>query len=120
MSDHIDRVRDALESAGIEVNEVRALPTGLGRQLRCAGGRVVVVYDSGAVVAQGKDTGVVKGILDGLKRPAKARTPNAVRAAPGLQPDMVESIVPAPAPDARQLWTDLPWDGSMPWDPIPS
>ena len=117
MTDHLSRCRDALEAAGIEVNEVRALPTGLGHQLRCAGGRVVVVYNSGAVVAQGKDAAAVKSILAGVlvaPKQAKASKPAPVTAA--------VSAIPAPeasGPAQSRLppgWSTEPWNGmSVPW-----
>ncbi len=117
MTDHLSRCRDALEAAGIEVNEVRPLPTGLGQQLRCAGGLVVVVYNSGAVVAQGRDVARVKSILaaiPAMPKPAKASKPASVAAA--------VSGVPAPealGPVQSRLppgWTTEKWDGvTPPW-----
>ena len=117
MTDHLTRVRDALEAAGIEVNETRPLPTGLGQQLRCAGDRVVTCYNTGKSVVQGRDAERVKAILAGLPampKPAKVDKPAPVISA--------ISAVAAPAtsrPVQSRLppgWTTEPWDGSsVPW-----
>ena len=117
MTDHIARVRDALEAAGIEVNETRPLPTGLGQQLRCAGGQVVVCYNTGKLVVQGKDAERVNTLLAGLPaapKPTETRKPAPATAAVSAVPASV-----APGPVQSRLppeWTTEPWDGvSPPW-----
>ena len=119
MTDHTARVRDALETAGIEVNEVRALPTGLGQQLRCAGGQVVVCYNTGKVVVQGKDAERVKAILAAVPatpKPAKIGAPASPRlAAPEIAPQPAQTVGEV-KPRLPPGWTTEPWDGvSLPW-----
>ena len=119
MTDQTAHIRDALEAAGIEVNETRPLPTGLGRQLRGAGGQVVVCYDTGKVVVQGKDAERVKAILaaaPATPRPAKVAAPAPPQSAATEttpQPDQTFGEVKPRLPPG---WTTEPWDGvSLPW-----
>ena len=44
-----------------------------GQRLRLVGGPVVTVYDSGAVVVQGKDVASVQRSLTGLTSPSKKK-----------------------------------------------
>ena len=93
-------MKEALEASGIRVDKVHALPTALGRQLRCAEGRVVVVYNSGAVVAQGKDAEQPRAIPDGLpakSKPVKISASASRAAAPSMLPtqqqdQMIEEV----------------------------
>lgn len=115
MNDILNHARDVLEAAGIKVTETRELPTGLGHQLRCAGGQIAVVYNSGAVVAQGKETARVKALFAAtLKTPRPSRPaarPSAsalpVRADATPEPAELEARVPA-------NWSTEPWDGLTP------
>ena len=117
MTDHLTRVRDALEAAGIEVNETRPLPTDLGQQLRCAGGQVVVCYNTGKLVIQGKDAERVKAILAGL--PAVPKPAPVDKPVPGTAAVSAVPVPATPSPVQSRLpprWTTEPWDGSsVPW-----
>ncbi len=125
MNPIVDHARDALEVAGLEVQEVRELPTGHGWQLRCAGGEMVCAYKTGKLVAQGKNTAMVKALLDKAgAAPKQATTAKAVKVAPAAKASSVE--VPAAAggdgaadefkPRLPVGWSDEPWDGvTPPW-----
>lgn len=119
IADIVEQVRDILETAGLEVAEVRELPTGLGWQVRCAGGELVCAYRTGKTVAQGKNTPMVKALLENARPVAKmpvvtkpaaktVRTPQLA----GPAEAQSEPYVPRRHPG----WTEEPWDGiSVPW-----
>lgn len=121
----VDHVRDALEAAGLEVQEVRELPTGHGWQVRCAGGEMVCIYRTGKLVAQGKNAAMVKALLDkagAVPKPTAAAKP--VKVVPAAQASAVEVAGAANGGDTAgdfkpRLpvgWTTEPWDGvSPPW-----
>jgi predicted nucleotide-binding protein len=117
----IDHARDVLTLGGYSINETRALPTGLGCQLRCEGGVIVTVYNTGKIVPQGKDAAAVKALFAAAPMPkpaAVSRPPVAAatdkptsRVTPqhpgssGGEPG--EEFVPRYPPG----WSDEPWDG---------
>lgn len=49
---NVDRARSALQRAGIEIVETRELSFGRGYRLRCAGGQVVVIDNTGKAVVR--------------------------------------------------------------------
>ena len=59
-----DEVRAKLEQNGISVTACERLPNETGYQLKGRGGQVVNVFDTGTIVAQGKDTQRVSEILN--------------------------------------------------------
>jgi predicted nucleotide-binding protein len=59
----VEDVRRDLESAGFKVTVCERLDNEQGHQVRCRGGEVVNVYDSGKVVVQGKNQPQVKAAL---------------------------------------------------------
>jgi predicted nucleotide-binding protein len=59
----IDDVRRDLEVAGFKVTVCERLPNDQGDQLRCRGGEVVNVYDSGKVLVQGQNQAQVRAAL---------------------------------------------------------
>lgn len=115
MDETLNHARAVLETAGIEVTETRELPNGLGHQLRCTGGQIVVAYRSGTVVAQGKDTARVKALF--AAAPAAQRpTTAAARPKPPAPPAAATASFTPRFPPG---WTTEPWDGvSVPWAPI--
>ncbi len=74
---HIDDIRKDLEAAGIRVTTCKRLTNDLGHQVRCRGGEVINVYDSGKVSAQGKNQAAVKTAL-GLEGGPAAKKPTPV------------------------------------------
>jgi predicted nucleotide-binding protein len=74
---HIDDIRKDLEAAGIRVMTCERLTNDLGHQVRCRGGEVINVYDSGKVSAQGKNQAAVKTAL-GLEGGPAAKKPTPV------------------------------------------
>jgi predicted nucleotide-binding protein len=74
---HIDDIRKDLEAAGIRVMTCERLTNDLGHQVRCRGGEVINVYDSGKVSAQGKNQAAVKTAL-GLEGEPAAKKPTPV------------------------------------------
>jgi predicted nucleotide-binding protein len=74
---HIDDIRKDLEAAGIRVTTCKRLTNDLGHQVRCRGGEVINVYDSGKVSAQGKNQAAVKTAL-GLEGGPAAKRPTPV------------------------------------------
>jgi predicted nucleotide-binding protein len=60
----VEEVRQQLEGNGLVVTKCERLPNDAGHRLECKGGEVVCVYDSGKVVPQGKNTDVVKKLLE--------------------------------------------------------
>jgi predicted nucleotide-binding protein len=74
---HIDDIRRDLEAAGIRVMTCERLTNDLGHQVRCRGGEVINVYDSGKVSAQGKNQAAVKTAL-GLEGGPAAKKPTPV------------------------------------------
>lgn len=117
MNEILNHARDVLETAGIEITETRELPNGLGHQLRCAGGQIVVAYMSGTVVAQGKDAARMRALFAGA--PA---TPKRVVSSRPIAPAVPASVPTEPfRPRFPPGWTTGPWDGvSVPWNPIGS
>ena len=125
MNPIVDHARDTLEAAGLEVQEVRELPTGHGWQVRCAGGEMVCAYRTGKLVAQGKNAVMVKALLD--KAGAAPKTVAAVKpgkAAAAVEAPAVEVPSAAGGGDAAGEfkprlppgWTTEPWDGvTPPW-----
>ena len=124
MNPVVDHARDALEAAGLEVQEVRELPTGHGWQVRCAGGEVVCAYKTGALVAQGKNVAMVKALLDKAGAAPRSAAARSVKAAPAAEASAVAVPAAASAGDAAGEfkprlppgWSDEPWDGvTPPW-----
>lgn len=113
MDDIVQHACDVLEAAGLQVAEVRALPTGLGWQVRCVGGEMACAYKTGKIVAQGRNALVVKALFDTappapkparVARPARPAAPEPAPAAPGGVTAGVTSRFPPG-------WTTEPWDG---------
>lgn len=120
MTDIVEHVRDVLEAAGLEVAEVRELPTGLGWQVRCAGGEMVCAYRTGKAVAQGKNAPMVKALLEKAGPVARAPVARTPAAAPAVRAP--QRVVPVDSPAESHVsrrhpdWTEEPWDGvSVPW-----
>ena len=122
MNPIVDNARDALEAAGLDVQEVRELPTGHGWQVRCAGGEMVCAYKTSK---QGKNAAMVKALLDkagAAPKPAAAMKP--VKVASAVEVSAVEVPGAASGGDAAGEfkprlppgWTTEPWDGvTPPW-----
>ena len=101
------------------MTETGELPTGLGDQLRCVGGQIVVMYYFGTIVPQGKEVERVKALFAALPppKPVKAKKP----ATPDLGTPVGAFAVPLEkagmgnsAPPGG--WTTEPWDRvSLPW-----
>jgi predicted nucleotide-binding protein len=73
---HIDDIRKDLEVAGIRVVTCLRLENDTGEQIRCRGGEVINVYDSGKVVVGGQNQVAVKTALGITGGPAvKKPTP---------------------------------------------
>jgi predicted nucleotide-binding protein len=63
---NVDDAKRLLNEAGVDVQSVTRLPNDTGVQLRCAGGAVVNVYDSGSYTVQGrKDARVAEALNAG-------------------------------------------------------
>ncbi|MDK9723147.1 MAG: nucleotide-binding protein [Rhodospirillales bacterium] len=58
-----DEVCDLLQANGFSVTQEGRLPNDAGWQLRCAGGEIVAIYDTGKVVAQGKNQDQIKALF---------------------------------------------------------
>lgn len=107
----LDHARDVLERAGIDILETRELPTGLGHQLRCAGGQIVVVYRTGKVVPQGREAARIATLFAAAPPAPKVARPVA---APRPPPPGPAPAATMPAPTGPRLppgWTTEPWDG---------
>lgn len=74
---HIDDIRKDLEAAGIRVVTCERLANDLGHQVRCRGGEVINVYDTGKVTVQGQNQAAVKTAVGVAGGPA-ARKPTPV------------------------------------------
>lgn len=73
----VEEVQQRLEGNGLVVTKCERLPNDVGHRVECKGGEVVCVYDSGKVVPQGKNTDVVKKLLElpveaAMQRPVEA------------------------------------------------
>ena len=122
MSDVVEHVRGVLEGAGIEVDEVRELPTALGWQVRGAGGVIVSAFKTGKCVAQGKRMAEVKALLDAAPVAVPAKAAVKVRAA--VKPvqaaekpvEGATGAVDGFVPRFPTGWSWEPWDGvTPPW-----
>ena len=115
----VDHARDALEAAGLEVQEVRELPTGHGWQVRCAGGEMVCVYRTGKLVAQGKNAVMMKALLDKAGAVPKAQAmAKPVKEVPTVAKVVARGDTAADdfKPRLPPGWSSEPWDGvSLPW-----
>ncbi len=63
MDSSVDDIRRDLEAAGLRVTECERLENDTGHQIRCRGGEVVNIYDSGKVVVQGQNQAHVRVVL---------------------------------------------------------
>ncbi len=57
------QVVDLLQNNGIQIVSDDRLPNDTGAQIRCSGGEIILVYDSGKVVVQGKNQPTIKALL---------------------------------------------------------
>jgi predicted nucleotide-binding protein len=71
---HIDDIRKDLEAGGIRVVTCVRLTNDLGHQVRCRGGEVINVYDTGKVSVQGQNQAAVRTAL-GLEGGPAAKKP---------------------------------------------
>lgn len=80
-----DDLRSYLEEQGVDFRE-NDVP--YGRQFRCAGGEVFIVYDKGTLNIQGKLTGLAQAVreLDGGRAPRAVGRPRAVERAEPQKP----------------------------------
>jgi predicted nucleotide-binding protein len=60
----VQEVQQRLDEGGLTVAKCVRLPNDVGHRIECKSGEVVCVYDSGKVVPQGKNTDVVKKLLE--------------------------------------------------------
>lgn len=58
-----DDIINLLQTNGLQIQSIDRMSNDLGWSIRCAGGEIVQCYDSGKVVAQGKNQGGIKALL---------------------------------------------------------
>ena len=118
--DPIGAARDILEAAGIEIVEEREMPHGV--QFRLDGGRIVNVYSTGSIVAQGARSDTVQRVFEDAIRSGgdtPARTPvppppPRTTTTTALAPRLTSTTSTEFASRRHPQWTETVWDGVTP------